>query len=594
MHGSLELAAALDRIDGRAYQAYRDIEGAWRYSEFLLFIDRVQADPFAPPSKLRVRLDQSLVGLPKNALANRTRRMASASWLARAFRTAICDIRPPRTGTGKGGLITIDAGGAEVLERTAVVFGDDFVEARIELGLPAAGRRVRGNDASHLLIDLLPRIVARAWIERSDGDERDSAHDFLRFVDCIENQEFVRDTLERRGLVAFVGNGSILPRESGASERPMSTDDALRFQSPDEFAVEIEVPHADAGAPGQIWRGMGLQRGINLLVGGGYHGKSTLLRAIERAVSPHILGDGRETVVSDPGLVKIRAEDGRSVCGVDIQGFIDHLPALPGGARPRSTRSFSTNDASGSTSQAANIVEAIEAGATGLLLDEDTSATNFMVRDAKMQALIQPRDEPITPFLDRIRELFERFGISTILVMGGSGDYFEVADAVIEMKAYQPRDVTSRAKAIAEGYSLDQPSEQRAALQRPKDRFPDPSSFDARRGRRDTKLSTRGCEEIVFGTTEIDLRAIEQLFDPSQTRAIAAAIHLAASRMMGKDQALADVLDGLDHFFDAEGLDRLDPFHRSEKHPGSFARPRRFEIAAAINRMRTLRLINPS
>jgi predicted ABC-class ATPase len=594
MRGSVELAATLDRINGRGYKAYRDIEGAWRYSEFLLFVDRVQADPFAAPSKLRVRLDQSLVGLPKNALTNRTRRMASACWLARAFREAIRELRPARTGTGKGGLITIDAGGAEVLERTAVVFGDDFVEARFELGLPASGRRVLGNDASRLLIDHLPRIVARAWIERSHEGGRDSVHDFLRFVDCIENQEFVRDTLERRGLVAFVGNGSILPRESGASERPMSSHDALRFQSPEAFTVEIEVPHADAGASGRIWRGMGLPRGIILLVGGGYHGKSTLLRAIERAVSPHGPGDGRETVVSDPALVKIRAEDGRSVRGVDIQGFIDHLPALPGDTRPRSTRSFSTDDASGSTSQAANIVEAIEAGATGLLLDEDTSATNFMVRDAKMQALIQPRDEPITPFLDRIRELFERFGISTVLVMGGSGDYFEVADAVIEMKAYQPRDATSRAKAIALGSSVDRPGAQRSALQRPKDRTPDRSSFDARRGRHDTKISSRGCEQIVFGTTEIDLRAIEQLFDPSQTRAIAAAIHLAVSRMMGDDRSLGEILDALDHFFDEEGLDLLDPFHRSEKHPGSFARPRRFEIAAAINRMRTLRLINPS
>ncbi len=614
MNGSAELAATLDRISGRGYKAYRDIEGAWRYAEFTLFVDRVQADPFAAPSKLRVRLDQDLIGLPGTALANRTRRMASAAWLARAFRDAIQLVRPPRTGTGKGGLITIDAGGAEVLERTAVVFGDDFVEARIELGLPAAGRRVLGAEAARLLLELLPKIVTRAWIDRSTTEGRDCDDDFLHFVDCIENQEFVRDTLGRRGLLAFVGNGAILPRESGASEGPMPTHSALPFQSPEAFTVEIEVPHADAGAPGRIWRGMGLPRGVVLLVGGGYHGKSTLLRALERAISPHVPGDGRETVVSDPSLVKIRAEDGRSVCGVDIQGFVDHLPAGPSDPSPRSTRSFSTSDASGSTSQAANIVEAIEAGATGLLLDEDTSATNFMVRDAKMRALIHPRDEPITPFLDRIRELYDRFGISTVLVMGGSGDYFEVADAVIEMKAYQARDVTERAKAIAERCPGEPAGDPRSALQRPRNRTPDPSSFDPRRGRRETKISARGCEEIVYGTTEIDLRGLEQLFDPSQTRAIGAAIELAASHMMGRDRSLAETLDALDRFFDTEGLDALDPYRvtarnsdrhpdhqagrqpgaRSERHPGSFARPRRFEIAAAINRMRTLRLINRS
>ena len=609
---SVDLAAALDRIDRRGYKTYREIEGAWCYSEFELFVDRVQADPFAAPSKLRVRVEQDLVSLPTGALATRIRRMASAAYLARAFRDAIREVRPPRSGTGKGGLITIDAGGAEVLERTAIRFGESFVEARIELGLPAVGRRVLGAEASRLLIDILPRIVARAFLDHSNEDEAS----FRGFVDCIDNQGFVRDQLADRGLVAFVGDGAILPRESGASEAPMSGEDALPFRSPEAFQVEFEVPHADAGAPGRIWRGMGIPRGIVLLVGGGYHGKTTLLRAIERGVSPHVPGDGRETVVSAPALVKIRAEDGRSVCGVDIQGFIDHLPARPGSSVLRTTDAFSTPDASGSTSQAANIVEAIEAGATGLLLDEDTSATNFMVRDAKMQALIRPQDEPITPFLDRIRELFDVFGISTLLVAGSSGDYFEVADAIVEMKNYQPRDVTERAKDIAQEGRVARSGDPRPPLGQPTERILDPLSFDPRRGRRDLKISSRGRDEIVYGTTEIDLRNVEQLFDPSQTRAVGAAIHLAASRMMGSDRSLASILDELDRFFDEQGLDPLDPFHRehieplgrhpehhpaknkgvqrSERHPGSFARPRRFEIAAAINRMRTLRLLTPS
>jgi len=327
-----------------------------------------------------------------------------------------------------------------------------------------------------------------------------------------------------------------------------------------------------------------------LLVGGGYHGKSTLLRAIERAVVSHIPGDGRETVVADPELVKIRAEDGRSISGVDIQAFIDRLPLRPGESEPRNTRTFSTPDASGSTSQAANIAEAIEAGATGLLLDEDTSATNFMVRDARMQLLIHPKDEPITPFIDRVRELYESFGVSTVLVMGGSGDYFEVADAVIEMKAYRPLDVTDRAKEIAARASDTVTREVRAPISRPTDRIPLASSFDARRGRKDIKFSSRDCEEIVFGTTEIDLRGVEQLFDPSQTRAIAGVLHLASGRMMDGEATLREVLDALECFFDENGLDALDPFHRAGRHPGALARPRRYEIAAAINRMRTLRV----
>ena len=585
--GSGALAEILDRIDGRGYKAYRDIEGEWRYAEWTLFVDRVQADPFAAPSKLRVRIAQDYVGLPDGAISNRVRRIACASWLARSFDEATRRVRPPRTGTGKSGLITIDAGGAEVIERTAIVFGESFVEARIELGLPATGRRVLGNAASILLIEVLPKIVDRAFL----GRDEDRTRELTRFIDCIENQEFVRNLLQERELVAFIGDGAILPRESGASEGPMAKEDALPFSSPQAHAIEIEVPHTDAGAPGRIWRGMGIPRGVILLVGGGYHGKSTLLRAIERGVTPHIPGDGRESVVSDASLVKIRAEDGRSVCGVDIQGFIDDLPAAPGRTTKRSTQAFSSDDASGSTSQAANIVEAIEAGATGLLLDEDTSATNFMVRDAKMQALIHPKDEPITPFLHRVRELFDRFGTSTILVMGGSGDYFDVADTVIEMKAFAPRDVTARAKEIAQGEPMVPPSDFRAALRQPTHRVPDPASFDARRGRQDVKVSTRDLNEIVYGTTAVDLSGVEQLFDPSQTRAIGSAILLATTRFMKNGMTISKILDELEHAFDEEGLDQLDPFHREDRHPGAFARPRRFEIAAAINRMRTLRLL---
>ena len=149
--------------------------------------------------------------------------------------------------------------------------------------------------------------------------------------------------------------------------------------------------------------------------------------------------------------------------------------------------------------------------------------------------------------------------------------------------------VVEAARKIAGDSKTTAPVLARPAFRRPLDRIPDPKSFDARRGRRNIKISSRDCEEIVYGTTEIDLRSVEQLFDPSQTRAIGAAIQFAASRLMDDGQTLSEILDALDQFFDNEGLDRLDPFHRPERHPGAYARPRRFEIAAAINRLRTLR-----
>ena len=584
---SAQLAATLEQLDGRGYKAYRDIEGKWTFSEFTLFIDRVQADPFADPSKLRIRVPLEVAALPARTLGNRTRQVAAAAWLARAFRRSIREVGPRRAGTGKGGLVSIDAGGAEVLERTAVVFGENWVEARIEVGLPAAGRRALGGEAASLLTHDLREIATRAWIDRSDENDQS----LLEFVDCVENQESIRGQLRERGFIAFVGDGAILPRESGASERPMLARDAAPFSSPQAFRVEFQVPHADAGAEGRVWRGMGIPRGIVLMVGGGYHGKSTVLRAIERAVVAHGPGDGRETVVADPALVKIRAEDGRAITGVDIQNFVDRLPPAPGRKTAKSTRHFSTSDASGSTSQAANIAEAIEVGASGLLLDEDTCATNFMVRDARMQALVHPRDEPITPFVDRVRALYDELGVSSLIVMGGSGDYFDVADAVIEMKAYQALDVTARAQAIVE---TDRHNTPRPApmtpLRRPDARIPLRAGFDARRGRREVKISSRDNEEIVYGTTKIDLRGVEQLFDPSQTRAIASALHVMAIDGIDEIRSLDSVLDEIEHLFDQEGLDGLDPLRRKGRHPGALARPRRFEIAAALNRMRTLQI----
>ena len=590
MPDAAQLAATLERLDGRGYKAYRDIEGRWSFAELTLHVDRVQADPFASPSKLRLRVPAEVAALPLPLDTSRVRRTALAAWLARRFREAIREVSPRRSGTGKGGLVSIDAGGPEVLERTAVAFGEDWIEARIEVGLPAAGRRALGRDAAALLVGALPEIATRAWIDRTSDDDTS----MVRFVDCVDNQAHVRARLGERGLIAFVGDGARLPRESGASARPMRADRVEPFRSPEAFAVEFEVPHADAGALGRRWRGMGVPRGVTLLVGGGYHGKSTLLQAIEHGVVPHAPGDGRETVVSDAALVKIRAEDGRAVTGVDIHGFIDRLPAPPGGGRPPSTRHFSTTDASGSTSQAANIMEAVEVGARGLLLDEDTCATNFMVRDARMQALVHPDHEPITPFSARVRSLFEDHGVSTLLVMGGSGDYFPHADAVIELRDYRVHDATARARTILENESPERVSGLAGGrLDAPAARRPLAASFDARRGRKDVKLSSRDCEEVVYGTTAIDLRAVEQLFDPSQTRAIAGAIHLAATRFVDGERTLSEILDALEAELDASGLDVLDPFHRPGRHPGALARPRRFEIAAAIDRMRSLRVADP-
>jgi predicted ABC-class ATPase len=575
-----ELSEILQRIDGRGYKAYRDIQGAHALGDLSLHVDRVQGDPFAAPSKVRLRVPQRRAQLPEALFSNRTRRIAFEDHLARRVAIAIRREAPERRGSGKSGSVHIDAGGQEVLQRTAVLVTEEFVEARIEVGLPAAGRRVLGRAAESLLCRSLPRIAERAlW--RANLDEDDAR----RFVECIENQEAIRARLDSMGLVAFVGDGARLPRESGACDRPLG-DDAIPFVAPDTLRVHVPLCNPIDGPDGPISElsGLGIPRGVTLIVGGGYHGKSTLLRALERGVYPHVPGDGREWVVSDPYLVKVRAEDGRRVEKVDIQAFISDLP------QGRATDAFSSDDASGSTSQAANIVEAIEAGARGLLLDEDTSATNFMVRDARMQALVHKQHEPITPFLERVRELSERLGVSTVLVMGGVGDYFAVADHVIMMREFSPIDVSAEAKRIAEAPGDERRVETTTPLGGVTHRIPLSRSFDPSRGRRDVKIDAKALDTILYGSDPIDLRFVEQLVDRSQTRAVGLAIHLACERLMDGQATLAEILDRLDAFFDEQGLDGLDPFHRPEHHPGELARPRRFEVAAAINRLRTLRV----
>jgi predicted ABC-class ATPase len=579
MLAEIELREMLRRIEGRGYKAYKQIAGRYAFEDFELYIDHVQGDPFAAPSKMRLRVPQGTARVPAGLFDSRVRRLAAADFFGRTVRDAIGRVVKGRRGTGKSGTVYIDAGGQEVLERTAVVLNDRWLEARIHVGLPAAGRTVLGKEAVALLCDELPAIV-RAGMLWESADQRRAR----LFVDTIENYEAIQKQLEANKLAAFVADGSILPRHSGASDVPLDTAGAVPFQSCPELSVALPVPNRTTGVQEDgLVAGLGIPNGVTLIVGGGYHGKSTLLDALQRGVYPHVPGDGREYVVTNPGAVKIRAEDGRSIQNVDISPFISNLP------RGRSSDRFSSDDASGSTSQAANIVEAVEVGARVLLLDEDTSATNFMVRDARMQALVHKEHEPITPFLDRVRELSESQEVSTVVVMGGCGDYFDVADHVIMMRDYLPIDATTDAAVVAADHPTSRLAETPSPLVFVSRPAPHPDSFDPSRGRKQVKIDAPAVDEIRFGRNTIDLRGVEQLVDRSQTAAVGRAMHLAVDRLMKDPATLSEIVDALERIFDDEGLDALDKFVGSGVHPGDFARPRRFEIAAAINRLRTLR-----
>ena len=565
-----DLQRTLECIDGRAYKAYQDLKGSYDFERFTLSVDHVQGDPFAAPSRLRVHLDPQTASFPQSLSSSPIRAIALGDFLSRAFDKNIRDIVRGQRGSGRSGLFHIDSGGQEVLERTSVLCRPDRLQARFTMGLPAQGRRVLARQAQEMFFSELPQIVQRSLLYRHL-----SASDLEQHVDAVEDQQVLRESLKEHGLIGFVANDSLLPRLSGADNRPLSLDPEARvvpFRTPPELQVKLPRPN------GPPLSGMGIPRGVTLIVGGGFHGKSTLLRALERGVYNHLPGDGREWTVTLESAVKIRAEDGRSVKRVDISPFISNLPFDP------DTTAFSTDNASGSTSQAANIMEALEMGAEALLIDEDTSATNFIIRDARMQKLVAKSKETITPFVDRVRQLSKEHGTSTILVMGGSGDYFEVADHVIMLDEYRPRYVTSQARSIMRELPNHRQAEGGASFGEVIPRLPEASSFDPRRGRREVKIEAKGLEHILYGTTPLDLSALEQLIDVSQTRAVGKAIHYYAqhythglSLRQGLTQLMADL--------DRQGLDAL------TQHPvGNLARPRIFEIAFAINRLRSLRV----
>ena len=563
------LARDLLRIDGRPYGHYRDLRGRnYALDSGVLTFEHIQGDPFAAPSRLRVDMPAALLRLPTWARDGAEARRAAADFLQRALRPAL-DSAAGGAGSGRSGILEIAAAGQEVLERTGVAVGaDGAVRVRLSVGLPAAGRRILGRAAAELLTRRLDGAL-RSAAERLDLDA------LRTHVQVVEDQVALRAQLRERGLVAFLADGSILPRRSGADPRPLGG--ALPLAAPAALAVELAAPHA-----GTV-RGLGIRTGVTLIAGGGYHGKSTLLQAVALGVYDHLPGDGRECCVSADALVSVRAEDGRSVRGACLTPFIGALPL------GRDTGFFDTDDASGSTSQAAAIVEALEVGATGLLIDEDTAATNFMIRDARMRRLVPGTDEPITPFIDRVRQLWQERGVSSVLVVGGAGDYLDVADCVIRMDAYQPRDVTARAREIAAAQPLgDAAPRAPGAWPRGLPRIPLPDSLDASRGRRPERVRAVRTRAIEFGQEEIDVSLLYQLVDPAQCRMIGdLLLRLARGRCDGR-RDLPQILAALDADLEQRGIDAL-----ADAGFGDRARPRLFEVAAAINRLRSLRVAPP-
>ncbi|MCI6795182.1 MAG: ABC-ATPase domain-containing protein [Lachnospiraceae bacterium] len=560
-----ELLRMLRSIDHRGYPAYKSLKGSYDFGDYVLHIVHVQGDPFAAPSDLAVTVKAQDARWPQNACVRYETRVALQDMILRRLSLKLSSVSGKAGGSGKSGSLSASRPGQEILDRSACQLGaKGDVTLRFYAGFPAAGRTVLAGELEKMLFRFLPDIVretayAAAWQKEA----------VQKILNLAEDQAFLRQELERRSLCAFVADGAILPRESGISQKPLT--DALPFRSPEKDRITLELPHY-----GTI-SGMAVKRGITLIIGGGYHGKSTLLKALERGVYNHIAGDGREYVVTDESAVKIRAEDGRCVNGDDISMFINHLP------NKKDTTAFFTENASGSTSQAASVAEAVECGSKTLLMDEDTCATNFMVRDALMQKIVSEEEEPITPFSDRMRALYEQSGISTILVAGSSGAFFSQADTIIQMDQYEPKDVTDKVRKIV---PFQERKSDSSAVVCPDQgrRFPRPGSdFKEQRGR--IKHKNLGTEGFLIGRGETDLRLVEQLADKEQSECLACTfLWLAKGEMNGRKNVAALVNDW-EQVFRKEGFGM---YRENGQISGNMAKPRKEELAAAISRCRGL------
>ena len=577
MQSSTDLQQLLRSIDHKSYPAYKSLKGTYRFPAYTLSIDHVQGDPFASPSHISVQVPLKHAGFPQFCLASVLTRVTLSDYLTRQFAAQVAKFSFRAKGSGKSGQISVSQCGPKILDRTACQIDNDpqngFVTARFFVGFPANGRSINAKELEKILFDFLPVCVEKTFYYRNLN-----AAEVKQAIDLCEDQDAIRKEMKKRKLVAFVADGAILPRESGVSSRPMKN--AKSFASPESLRITMELPHK-----GTI-NGMGIPEGITLIVGGGYHGKSTLLNTLDMGVYNHVAGDGREYVLTNDSALKLRSEDGRFIKDVDISMFINDLP------NGKDTHRFSTEDASGSTSQAASIIEGMESGSRVFLLDEDTSATNFMVRDAFMQRLIAPDKEPITPFLERARDLYTKAGISTVLVAGSSGAFFHIADTVIQMDSYVPVDITEKAKALCKEFPIPKLSVR--PFQMPASHrimTTDPKAVGKKRayrtgavrGEESLKIKLQGKDGFSLGKQTVDLRYIEQLIDCEQTAALGLLLKYAVEKLVDTKKTLPEIVQCLQTQLEEKGLSA---FMEGKYISSGYAIPRVQEIYSCFNRYR--------
>ncbi|MCH5274113.1 MAG: hypothetical protein J1E35_10595 [Lachnospiraceae bacterium] len=562
---------------------YEDFDNTYYREEVAYRIERTH--------KLALDKPTVTIAIPAEFLGIKEATTAGADFCLREFLPYIEALNEPlynrnRPDSEKGKYYCYQPGG-EVLVRNAVFFKvctrQDYIYSggaahlippeeagkprlclclRIQVQLPE--KRIRKT--CQMLTKDLPKTVD-SYIAHFNREG------YLAALELENLQKEIREWLKDSEYCAFLANGSILPR-GGNSDLPK--ENAIPF---------ISVPEDEITVCGI--RGMGIRRGVTVITGGGYSGKSTLLEAVAAGIYDHVAGDGRELCITDVTAMGISGEDGRSVKNVNIAPFIRWIP---GG----DTAHFSTERASGSTSQAANIMEAVSMGSRLLLIDEDRSATNFMIRDSLMRELV--KKEPITPFTERVRELYEACGVSTVLVIGGSGEYLSVADRVYLMEDYRIFDVTKQAGELCKERRKERsfvPADWKQERVLSTAGF---SSFVPELGMERLTVTDMGV--IYLGEEALDIRMLTGLITQAQKNAVGFLMRYmevlqngvdilgrVETAQSGRKLDLRAVLDELYVKIEEEGLDCVfsNYFTTCERF---LDLPRKEEVLAAICRMR--------
>jgi len=549
-------------LEGKPYQAYKSLEGTYRFERFVLSLDRVAQDP-GISSPMRVRVDQAEARFPTDLWSTRTRKVALEDFIARRWHETIRKVmRAPHAGRGAYG---IEAGGQQILERTACRITEDWLEIRGTITWPSDARKTAPKIAQAMMTEDVPQLIDGALIY---GNHNPSA--VQRHVQLAEDAEALRGQLVEHGLIAFIADGAVLPREHTSGKPVLSH--LVTWQSPPELRVTLTLPHR-----GPV-TGLGVPRGITVIIGPPFSGRSTFIHALAACVYPHIPGDGREFSATVADAVLVTAEEGRRIEGVNLHPFITHLRTGEDVAQYR------TEQAAPLLSQAAALVEVLEAGCSALLIDEDSSAPALLAQDTLLGRLV-PSGGQVVPLVDLLRPLYEEHGISSVIVSSAGSDYARVADTIIAMDGFHPSVVTAQAKQLVAG---SEGSETRRPFGGIHHRVPLPEGVNQLQGRKLRPELPGPRDVVMLGREVVDLSRVAQLAEPAQTRAAGAAIIYAAEQgYVDGSRTVREILALVDSDISQRGLDVLEP---ADAPAGDLARPRRQEMAAALNRLRSLRV----